>query len=162
MRNRLTIATAALLLASASLVAAQPATAPKTTPEPTPTTPWTGAVDFGFRINDASGDEARLERYRDLRSGASSDIVIGKESDQSRMTLTARNIGYRDQRYTASYIGGKANVGITWDSIPLNYSYLSRTPYTVDDNGVLTLDAATRALVQAKRAVGVPCAPGAP
>jgi Putative outer membrane beta-barrel porin, MtrB/PioB len=162
MRNRLTIATAALLLASASLAAAQPATAPKPGPEPTPTTPWTGAVDFGFRINDATGDEARLERYRDLRNGVSSDIVLGKESDQSRMDFTARNIGYRDQRYTGSYIGGKANVSGMFDSIPLNYSYLTLTPYTVDDNGVLTLDAATRALVQAKKAVGVPCAPGAP
>src|SRR5512132_2548972 len=103
MRNRLTIATAALLLASASLVAAQPATATKNaTPEPTPTSPWTGAVDFGFRGTNSDGDEARLERYRDLRSGLSSDIVVGKQSDQSRMTLTARNIGYRDQRYSAS------------------------------------------------------------
>jgi MtrB/PioB family decaheme-associated outer membrane protein len=60
------------------------------------------------------------------------------------------------------------SAGFEFTSLPLNYSYISRTPY-VTSGGTLTLDDAAQAAVQGPAnaandgtAVGVPCAPGAP
>ena len=68
MRIRLTIATGALLLASANLAVAQQA--PQSS-NPPAVEGVTGTVDIGVRSESTTGDEARYERYRDLRSGAS-------------------------------------------------------------------------------------------
>lgn len=148
MRNKLIIWTAALLC-SAPLAHAQQAA---TTDEPA------GIVDFGIRAGTTTGDEARYERYRDLRSGAFSRIQFGKDSDQYKFNLGASNIGYRDQNYYANYTNGKAKYSGSFDSIPLNYSYLTSTPWRETQPGVFTLDAAARLQVQNKVAgiVGVP------
>ena len=71
MRTRITPLTAALLLTSASIAWAQGTAKPATTSTPAATTKLAGAyIDFGFRGTSVSGDEARYERYRDLRTGA--------------------------------------------------------------------------------------------
>jgi MtrB/PioB family decaheme-associated outer membrane protein len=49
----------------------------------------------------------------------------------------------------------------TWDSIPLNYSNMSFSAWSVNKSGVLTIDPALRTQVQNRTAVGVPCAPPA-
>ena len=64
MRNRLTIGTAALLLASAAFAGAQDK------PQEGTATASSGTIDFGGRFTTTTGDEARYERYRDLRDGA--------------------------------------------------------------------------------------------
>ncbi len=154
MRIKLTIAAWALLLASASLAAAQPKPA-----DPAPIFgALTGTIDFGFRSESTTGDEARYERYRDLRQGAFSQIVFGKVTDEYMFGARAENIGYHDQRYVVNYNGGKAKVTGSWNSIPLNYSYLTTTPWVQPSTGVFTLDAAARTAVQTKAAgvVGVP------
>ena len=61
MRNRLMIGTAALLLASATFAGAQDKPQQATTPS-------NGTIDIGGRFTDVDGDEARYERYRDLRT----------------------------------------------------------------------------------------------
>ena len=156
MRIRLTMATGALLLASVNLAVAQQA--PQTSTPPAATEGVTGTVDFGLRSTSTTGDEARYERFRDLRSGASTQITFGKITDHYMWGFKAENIGYHDQRYVLNYNGGKAKVTGSWDSIPLNYSYLTSTPWVETSAGVFSLDAAARTAVQNKvpGVVGVP------
>jgi len=161
---RLTTVAAALLLASAHLAWAQGQTAP-----PVAATPALGTIDVAPRVTSTDGDEARYERYRDLRNGVYTNLIFGKETADYVADFTAENIGYRDQKYVLDYKRNKVKFNFTFDSIPLNYSYMSATPYTVGDNGVLTIDPSVRASVQGPTdatndgtAVGVPCAPGAP
>ena len=60
----------------------------------------TGSIDFGFRGSAVDGDEARYERYRDLRDGAVLEFIDSARAPTAyRFTPTAANIGYHDQRY---------------------------------------------------------------
>ncbi len=160
MRNRLTLTTAALLLASASLVfAQQPAPKPADTQPATSavTVPWSGTIDFGFRPDMSSGNVAQYERYRDVKDGAFTRFDIKREGESYLFTAGARNIGYRDQEYFADYDGGKAKVAFFFDSTPLNYGYNNLSPWTINGN-TLTLDTALRTAIEKKQAgiVGVP------
>jgi MtrB/PioB family decaheme-associated outer membrane protein len=81
---------------------------------------------------------------------------------------SASHIGYRDQRYTVTMFGPKVNFDFRWTSLPLNYSYLTVTPYTMNGNTLTLADSAQQAVqgptnaANDGTAVGVPCAPGAP
>lgn len=156
MRNRIAVITAALLLASFGMAQAQ---TPPTKP-PAPTTPSVGVFDFGFRGTSTDGDAARLERYRDLRNGAATLFQIAKNTDLYRFDAKAQNIGYHDQRYEVRYFNAKSSFSFLWDSIPTNFSYLTRTPWTDTGNGVLTLPDDAQRQVEEKTAVGVPCSAG--
>lgn len=162
MRTRFFLGIAALLVAAT----AARAQTPPTKPAP-PDVPSQGLIDAGVRFGSDDGDEARFERYRDLRPGATTLIEWAKKTDQYRFTFGASNIGYRDQRYSADYYSGKFQVSGIYDSIPLNYLYDAPYWFNGDGNGRFTLDAATRAAIQGPTnnaadgtAVGVPCAPG--
>lgn len=153
MGNRLTIATAGLVLATAAVAMAQQPAAP------VPSTGWVGSIDFGGRVNSVDGDQARYERYRDLRDGASTRISLSKDTDKYVFSAKLENIGYHDQRYQANYDhNGKVKLTFLWDSIPLNYSYASSTPWVEESPGVFTLDRAARLLVQNRTpgVIGVP------
>jgi MtrB/PioB family decaheme-associated outer membrane protein len=149
MRNRLMTVTAALL-ASATFAMAQ-------TPAQQTTAPAvkaiSGSIDFGARITSTTGDEARYERFRDLRDGAAANLVFGKETDTYIFGVTAENIGYRDGRYTLHYQASKVKVHFLFDQIPLNYGYNTSTPYAVSTSGdvvTMTLDSTARSNVQNK------------
>jgi MtrB/PioB family decaheme-associated outer membrane protein len=163
MRSRLMIGAGVLLLA-ARLAMAQTAPKPAVQPPtaPGPTVPSLGSIDFGFRGTDTDLDAAQHERYRDLRSGAASLFLLGKETPSYFFDASAYNVGYRDQQYKLRYDRNKLNFGFLWDSIPTNFSYLTVSPWTVGDDGVLTISQALRQQVQNRTAVGVPCAPGSP
>src|SRR5215207_4174894 len=61
---------------------------------------WYGTVDFGGRVTTIDGDEARAQRYRDLRSGIfANNAVVGRRTQDWTLEAQAWNIGYRDQRY---------------------------------------------------------------
>jgi MtrB/PioB family decaheme-associated outer membrane protein len=162
MRNRL------VMLAVALLVASRPGAA-QTPQAPQPQVPaFTGTVDFGGLFTTTDGDEARFERYRDARDGAFSSFRLNRESGTYVFDATASHIGYRDERYDVEFLSRRVNVNFQWTSLPLNYSYLARTPYRTS-GGTLTLDDAAQRAVQGPTnatndgtAVGVPCAPGAP
>ena len=80
MRNRLTTATAALLVASATLAGAQEA----------PSNNGVKAtVEVGGRFTSTDGDEARYERYRDLRDGANVNLLFSKETPDWAFELRA-------------------------------------------------------------------------
>ena len=74
MRVRVLVSTAALLLAS-SAARAQYGVSPSQ-PFMTPANPAIfGQIDFGGRITSIDGDEARYQRYRDLRDGVFFDLT---------------------------------------------------------------------------------------
>ena len=163
MRNKL-IVLAAALLASASVTQAQnnDQTQPPVKQAPAPTTeyiPALGSLDFGFRGGpDVTGDGARYERYRDLRDGAFSQILLNQATPTRMFEAKAFNIGYRDQQYLLNYTGGPGRVSFNWTSTPLNYGYNTSTPWIESAPGVLSLSPEARLQVQNKAAgvVGVP------
>ena len=163
MRNRLMIGAGVLLLSS-QIATAQTVSKPQAQPPAAPggTVPWVGTVDFGFRGTSTDLDAARYERYRDLRSGAGSMFQVGKETSSYFVDASAFNIGYRDQQYKLRYDRHRLNFGFLWDSVPLNYSYMTVSPWAVGSDGVLTISQTVRQQVQNRTAVGVPCAPGGP
>lgn len=160
MRYRMTTAVAALLLASATVATAQ-GQAQTSTPPPDAVVPSLGTIDVGYRGTSATGDVARYERYRDLRDGAYSMITFGKKTDTLFYSGSASNIGYRDQSYRADYNNGRMKGFGLWNQTPLNYSYLTSTPWVETSSGStasFTLDPAARLLVQNKTAgvIGIP------
>jgi hypothetical protein len=161
--NRVTMTAAALVLASATLALAQ--TAPPTTPKTTETSaaaaPAEGSIDFGYRGTSYSGDAARAERYRDLRDGADVNLFWSKQSESYDLQVKATNIGYRDGHYEGRYDSGRVNFSFAFDQLPLNYSYITSSPYKYQGNGVFTLDPATRANVQKNYTIGIPQTAGA-
>lgn len=158
MRTRLLSFAVALLAASAGTARAQE---PPTKPLP-PTTPSNGVFEIGFRGDATGGDVARYERYRDLRDGAATLFSASKNTPSYRFRASAFNVGYHDQRYDATFMNSRTNVTFLWDSIPTNFSYLTRTPWTHAGSGTLTLPDSAQQAVEAGTAVGVPCAPGGP
>lgn len=146
MRNRLMMGAAALLLASATVAWAQ---------EQPQGDSSQGSIDIGGRFTTTDGDEARYERYRDLRDGVNANILYSKETENWTFDLKAKNIGYHDQSYLASFNSRRVKGWLVFDQTPLNYAYYSQTPYNCTA-GDCTLDPALRARVQAKTAVGVP------
>jgi hypothetical protein len=169
MRNRLMTLSAVLLLMSRAGVAQAPPPSQATvqTPAAVPASPFTGGVDIGGLLTTTDGDAARYERYRDARDGLYSSFNFRRENASSQFEANASHIGYRDQKYNATFMGPKVNAGFRWISLPLNYSYITRTPYVTNGN-TLTLDDNAQRAVQGPTnatndgtAVGVPCAPGA-
>ena len=165
MRNRLIVTFGALLLAVAGPAQAQ---TPPTKPAP-PDVPVQGFADVGVRFGSDDGDEARFERYRDLRPGAATLLEWTKNTDRYRFNAGATNIGYRDSRYSADYYTGKLAVSGVFDSIPINYLYDANSFWGSDGRGRFTLPADIRQGIQGPTnanndgsAVGVPCAPGGP
>ncbi len=162
MRTRLMTITGVLLLASAAGVRAQETAAQQPPPIQQTATPnaggeeWIGLIDLGFRGTDATGDAARLERYRDLSDGAASQITYAKDTPLFNVNASAFNIGYKDQRYRANYIGHGFRVKGGFDSLPTNFGYITQTPWIMPSADVFTLDVSERGLVQSKAVVGIP------
>jgi hypothetical protein len=168
MRNKLVLSIAALLLAVRPGLAQTPQPPQTQGQVPVPASALAGGVDVGGLFTTTEGDAARYERYRDLRDGVFSNLNLRRESGSYLFDANAWHVGYRDQRYNATALSRRINVGFDWLSLPLNYSYLTRTPY-VTNGDTLTLDDAAQRAVQGPTfapadgsAVGVPCAPGAP
>jgi MtrB/PioB family decaheme-associated outer membrane protein len=110
-----------------------------------------GSLIFGARGSSVDGDEARWERYRDLRDGILSKVALGRETTKDVFKFGAANIGYHDQQYTAGYNKyGKLKLSATWNSTPLNYAYNTLTPWKDAGGNVWTLNTAARTDVQNK------------
>src|SRR5262245_49018174 len=105
MRSTLAVA---LWLLTASAAAGQVTTPPAEPDQNTgpSTLPGLGQVDFGFRgtfFSDNS-DEARYQRYQDLRNGVFAEgFRWGAADDQKYWDVKATHVGYRDQQYAANY-----------------------------------------------------------
>src|SRR5512144_3435623 len=109
MRNRLMIGSAALLLASATLAGAQDQ------PQQGSATSSSGTVDIGGRCTSTTGDEARYERYRDLRDGANVNLLYSRETPNWTFDVKAQNIGYRDGRYLLKFNSRRLQLTASFD-----------------------------------------------
>lgn len=152
MRNKLNkllmVGAAALLVASTTVAWSQDAA------QPTPT-PSNGSLDIGGRFTSTTGDEARYERYRDLRDGVNANLLFSKETDNWVFDIKAKDIGYHDQRYLLNFNSRRVKLSLNFNQIPTNYAYYTKTPF-VCTAGDCSLDVGLRSRVEAGNAVGIP------
>ena len=115
---------------------------------------WYGMVDFGGRVTSIDGDEARAQRYRDLRSGIyANNLVAGRRTPDWMLEAQAWNIGYRDQRYQLDFDRvGKLRASFLYDQIPLWISADSKTLYVETQPGVFRLENSMQQAIQAGQA----------
>jgi MtrB/PioB family decaheme-associated outer membrane protein len=152
----------AALLLLAGGVAAQDATTvgaaqqdvPKAAAATIPDIPLVNQIDVGVRgtVFGAGSDQARFQRYRDVRDGGTIDrLRVYKDTDVYRYSLQADNVGYRDQRFSASYMNyGTVKASFEWNQIPLFYSQDTRTLYDRSTPGQLTLNDGVQSGIQNK------------
>jgi MtrB/PioB family decaheme-associated outer membrane protein len=108
-------------------------------------------VDFGVRGTSSDGDAARYERYRDLGNGLFLD-ALRWNSDRGGwlFRLSADHAGRKDQRFVGELVRpGRLKASGLWDQIPMLMSRTTRTLFTVQSPGVLTVDDAIQSQVQA-------------
>lgn len=141
MRTQITMLIGALLVASTTVQAQS------TTPTPAPapsasaaTTPKFGSIDFGYRAEDLTGDQARFNRLRDVRDGGYIDKFRFESESASRFfRAEADNVGYRDQHYFAGFEAiGKVKAAFEWTAIPL-LQVNGRSLYSESGHGVLSV-----------------------
>lgn len=149
MRNKLTILSAAALLAASTTIGWA-----QNNPQPT-ATPFNGSLDIGGRFTSTTGDEARYQRYRDLRDGVNANLLFFKETDKWVLDIRATNIGYNDQRYKMNFSNSKLKLSLYFDQTPTNWAYYTKTPF-VCTAGDCSIDPALRARIEAGQVVGVP------
>ncbi len=98
-------------------------------------------VDFGFRgtAYSAGSDEARYQRYRDLRNGVTVDAFrFAKATDARWLVVTADHTGYRDQRYTAAINQfGRVRATFEWNQTPLFFSETTLSLHSAASPGEL-------------------------
>jgi MtrB/PioB family decaheme-associated outer membrane protein len=103
-----------------------------------------GQVDFGYRATayGENSDEARYQRYRDLRNGPFAEAFrYVKDTDLWSLDAHAEHVGYRDQSYLANYRRwGKLTASFEWNQIPVFFSQDTQTAYTEVTPGTLRLD----------------------
>jgi MtrB/PioB family decaheme-associated outer membrane protein len=152
---------AALLLASGAAAAQQDdkpgstpvqqeAAAPAPAQAPSGEFGYTNEVNFGYRgtVFGPNSDQARFQRYEDLRDGATLDrFRWSKSTNGYLMKLEADHFGYQDQRMSGSYNNyGKVKATFEWNQIPLNYSYTTQSLYTGDTGSAAINDSVQLAL----------------
>jgi MtrB/PioB family decaheme-associated outer membrane protein len=110
-----------------------------------------GSVDFGGRVTQVDGDEARYQRYRDLRPGIyATNALAGRRTADWSIEAQAWNVGYRDQKYQVEFQRvGRLSALFLWDQIPLFISRDTRTLYTQAVPGVFRLEDAMQQEIQA-------------
>ena len=111
---------------------------------------WYGTVDVGARVSTVEGDEARFQRYRDLRSGIyGSNAVAGRRTQDWTFETQAWNIGYRDQRYQVDFQRvGRLTGFLQYDQIPLFISADTKTLYLESSPGVFRIEDSIQQSIQ--------------
>ncbi len=149
------IACGFVLIAGVALAQEPPSIPPPTDPVEIGRSGFDGAlygtVDFGARVTSVAGDEARFQRYRDLRPGVyGSNAVAGRRTADWAIEAQAWNIGYRDQRYLVDLQRvGRLQASFLWDQIPLFISRDTRTLFTQTAPGVFRLEDGMQQEIQA-------------
>jgi MtrB/PioB family decaheme-associated outer membrane protein len=113
-------------------------------------------ADFGITgtTYGDNSDQARYQRYRDLRDGGTLNLFrFTKATDSRWLNLQADHVGYRDQRYSVSFNDyGTLKTSFEWNQIPLFFNQDTRTLFTQTAPGVLRLDDAIQSGLQNKTA----------
>jgi MtrB/PioB family decaheme-associated outer membrane protein len=139
--TRSMITSAVWLVASTALAQTPPATPQASDAVAAPTK--VGQADFGFggTAYGADSDQARPQRYRDLRTGPLLDAFkFGQANERWSFDVRADRVGYRDQRYVADYNNfGRLKATIKFDQIPVFFSRDTSTLFTSSSPGVLLL-----------------------
>jgi MtrB/PioB family decaheme-associated outer membrane protein len=144
-------------LALGQTLSQPPATQEQTSPaEETPTRslfePTWRQFQLGGRWSSIAGDPARWQRYQDFGNGLLfTEARWAREAGDGAWLFQtgADNVGWRDQRYFASYERpGRLTISGLWDQIPQFYSVDTRTPYSTASNGALVLDPSVRQRIQ--------------
>lgn len=143
MRTKSLIWMAALLLVSATAASAQT--------DALPSKPI-GSFDFGYRVGEITGDQARFQRYQDLRDGAFLEqFRFNRDQEGWRLEAGADHVGYRDQRYFANFNSrGTVKASFEWNQIPLFFSRDTRMIYSETSPGVFKVDDAIQQGIQNK------------
>lgn len=104
-------------------------------------TPPSGTLDLGLRFTDISGDEARLQRFRDLGDGGFIErFRFDREGDRWFLDLSADHAGRLDQRYAAGFQhSDRLKVAFQWDQIPFFISRDTATLFSEERAGVLRI-----------------------
>lgn len=112
------------------------------------------SVDFGVRLSDVDGDEARFNRYRDLRTGpVLQGFRFTNENDSRLWRVEADNVGYRDQRFSANVEQfGRFKGFFEYNQIPYEQDYSTRTPFTVDSLTAVSVPDALQSSIGAGQA----------
>ena len=128
----LALAAAWLLFSTATLAQQQTQTTPATGLLQPRNPGLFGQIDFGGRVSGIDGDEARYQRFRDLRDGAFVNIpMFHRETERWAVDGQVWNTGYRDQRFQVSLQQhGRFRVTFLYDQTPTFVSSTTRTPYT--------------------------------
>jgi MtrB/PioB family decaheme-associated outer membrane protein len=146
---RFLIAALGVLTTTAAL-AQPPDTAPATDDSASLFAPRWNEVEIGGRYTSVKGDEARFQRFQDMRSGLLVDnLRVEHGTDVWSLNFGADNIGYRDQRYLAEFNRpGLVTLTGMWDQTPQFYSVDTRTPYSPIGESPMGLDDATQRRIQ--------------
>ena len=163
MRNKLSIMVAALLLLSGEARAQDQLTGadaapqrdtPKATIAATSEFPLTNEIEFGLRGTafKEGSDEARFQRYRDVRDGGTVDrFRFGKSTDHYLFDFKGDHLGYRDQRFVGAYDDyGKLKATFEWNQIPFYYSNSTQSLYSATGAGILSIDDGIQTALQNK------------
>src|SRR5581483_10688847 len=151
MRTTRSMMVAALLLVTAGAQAQDVANATA----PTAGTEFVGVnqVDIGLRGTSfgANSDQARFQRFRDLRDGGTLDLFrFTKETNAYQFKMNADHLGYRDQSYFASFNNyGNVKATFEFNQTPLFYSNTTQSLYTAN-GGVLSISDSIQSAVQNK------------
>jgi MtrB/PioB family decaheme-associated outer membrane protein len=116
--------------------------------------PVVNQIDFGARatVFTSGSDEARFQRYRDVRDGGTIDLLrVARETEKYEWNVQADHVGYRDQRFSGHYNNyGKVKMSFEWNQIPLFYSQDTRSLYAPSAGGVLAMPDNVQAGIQNK------------
>ena len=156
--------TTCLLVTFCAALIAAPAFAQTADEEPASLfTPSANEVEVGGRWTSVSGDPARFQRYQDLRSGLLVDALrYSRQTDIWAFSFGAENVGYRDQRYAATYERtGVFVIRGLWDQVPQFYSVDTRTPFSPIGGSPMGVNDATQRAIQNRQATSTAYIPQA-
>ena len=168
MRTKIAIFVTALLAGWASAVGAQQATGQPPGDQPAAVNPWnlnlSNWIDLGARGTSVTGDEARFDHFRDMRSGPFLDrFRYVRDTGSQLVSFGADNVGYRDQRFFGQFeVPGRLRISADWNQVPLFFAAAAgangaggtRSPYSGAGTAEQTLPSGAAAQVQATASAG--------
>ncbi len=100
----------------------------------------TQEVETGFQQKDVNSPESKFEEYKEVPNGMFIEHYgLSSEGEKTDFEFNANHIRQDDQSADVKIKGAKYKVEGSWDQTPHLFSKESKTLYTDDGNGHLTL-----------------------